>query len=44
MEAHTAHGKHVLVLNKILVEKKVELDGRERDQELYRAALVEVQE
>jgi hypothetical protein len=29
MEAHTAHAKHSLGLDKMLGEKKVELDGRE---------------
>jgi hypothetical protein len=29
MEAHTARGKHILDLDKILAEKKVELDRRE---------------
>jgi hypothetical protein len=43
IEAHTAHGKHVLGLDKILEEKKVELDGREWDLELHMAALVEAQ-
>jgi hypothetical protein len=43
MEAHTAHSKHILDLNKILVEMKVELDGRERDLELRTTALAEAQ-
>jgi hypothetical protein len=29
MEAHTTHGKLILDLEKILAEKKVELDRRE---------------
>jgi pyridoxine 5'-phosphate synthase PdxJ len=43
IEAHTARGKHILGLNKMLEEKKVELDGRERDLELCMIALVEAQ-
>jgi hypothetical protein len=39
MEAHTACGKDILDLNRILAEKKVELDGREQDLELCTAAL-----
>jgi hypothetical protein len=41
IEAHTARGKQVLNLDKVLVEKKVELDGRERDLELRVVAMVE---
>jgi hypothetical protein len=43
MEAHTAHGTLELDLNKILAEKKVELDGKERDLELRATALAEAQ-
>jgi hypothetical protein len=43
MVAHTAHAKHSLSLDKMLGEKKVELNGRERDLELCEAALAEVQ-
>jgi hypothetical protein len=43
MVAHTAHAKHSLGLDKMLGEKKVELNGRERDLELCEAALAEVQ-
>jgi hypothetical protein len=43
MEAHTAHGMLELDLNKILAEKKVELDGKERDLELRATALAEAQ-
>jgi hypothetical protein len=42
MEAHTTHAKHSLGLDKMLGEKKVELDGRLRDLSLCEAALVEV--
>jgi hypothetical protein len=31
MEVHTARAKHSLSLDKMLGDKKVELDGRERD-------------
>jgi hypothetical protein len=31
MEVHTPRGKHILHLDKILAEKKVERDGREQD-------------
>jgi hypothetical protein len=41
MAAHTAHAKHSLGLNKMLGEKKVELDGRKRDLNLREAALAE---
>jgi hypothetical protein len=43
MDAHTALAKHSLGLDKMLGEKKVELDGRERDLSLYEEALVEAQ-
>jgi hypothetical protein len=43
MEAHTAHAKHSVVLNKILGEKKVELDQREQDLSLCEVALAEAQ-
>jgi hypothetical protein len=43
MAAHTARAKHSLGLDKMLGEKKVELDGRERDLDLCEAALAEVQ-
>jgi hypothetical protein len=43
MAAHTTYAKHSLDLDKMLGEKKVELDGRERDLELHEAALVEAQ-
>jgi hypothetical protein len=42
METHTACAKHSLGLDKMLGEKKVELDGRERDLSLREAVLVEV--
>jgi hypothetical protein len=41
MVAHTTRAKHSLSFDKILGEKKVELDGRERDLELREAALTE---
>jgi hypothetical protein len=41
MAAHTAQAKHSLGLDKLLGEKKVELDGREQDLELHKAALAE---
>jgi hypothetical protein len=41
MEAHTTHAKHSLGLDKMLGEKMVKLDGRERDLSLREAALVE---
>jgi hypothetical protein len=41
MEAHIAHAKHSLSLDKMLGEKKVELDGRERDLCLHEVALLE---
>jgi hypothetical protein len=43
MEAHIACAKHSLGLDKMLGEKKVELDGRERDLSLREAALPEAQ-
>jgi hypothetical protein len=43
MAAHIAHAKHSLGLDKMLGEKKVELDGRERDLELCMAMLAEAQ-
>jgi hypothetical protein len=43
IEAHTARGKHVLGLDMMLEEKKVDLDGRERDLELCTTTLVEAQ-
>jgi hypothetical protein len=43
MEAHTARAKHSLNLDKVLEEKKVELDWRERDLELHEATLAEAQ-
>jgi hypothetical protein len=42
METHTACAKHSLGLDKMLGEKKVELDGRERDLSLREAVLAEV--
>jgi hypothetical protein len=41
--AHIARAKHSLGLDKMLGEKKVELDGRERDLELCMAMLAEAQ-
>jgi hypothetical protein len=35
MEVHTPRGKHILHLDKILAEKKVERDGREQDLVLH---------
>jgi hypothetical protein len=43
MEVHTAHAKHSLNLDKMLGEKKVELDRREQDLSLCEAVLVEAQ-
>jgi hypothetical protein len=43
MAAHTARAKHSLDLDKILEEKKVELDGREQDLDLCELALAVVQ-
>jgi hypothetical protein len=42
MEAHAIHIKHSLCLDKMLGEKKVELEGREQDLDLREVALVEV--
>jgi hypothetical protein len=39
MVAHIAHAKLSLVLDKMLGEKKIELDGREWDLELREAVL-----
>jgi hypothetical protein len=41
MEAHTTHARHSLSLDKMLGEKKVQLNGREWDLDLHEAALVE---
>jgi hypothetical protein len=41
MAAHTTHAKHTLDLDKMLGEKKVELDGTEWDLNLHEVALVE---
>jgi hypothetical protein len=41
MVAHTARAKQSLGLDKMLREKKVELDGREQDLNLREAVLVE---
>jgi hypothetical protein len=43
MEAHTARTKHSLSLDKMLGERKVQLDGREQDLDLREATLVEEQ-
>jgi hypothetical protein len=43
MEAHTARAKHSLGLDKMLGEKKVEFNGRERDLRLCEAVLAEAQ-
>jgi hypothetical protein len=43
MEAQITHAKHSLSLDKMLGEKKVELDGREWDLPLCEAALEEAQ-
>jgi hypothetical protein len=43
MGAHTTGAKHSLSLNKMLGEKKVELNVRERDLEFCEAALAEAQ-
>jgi hypothetical protein len=40
---HTARAKHSLSLDKMSVEKKVELDGRERDLNLCEVTLAEAQ-
>jgi hypothetical protein len=41
MEVNTTCAKHYLGLDKMLGEKKVELDGRDQDLDLHEAALVE---
>jgi predicted membrane GTPase involved in stress response len=41
MRAHTDHGKHTLVLDKMLGEKKALLDEKEWDLTLWEAALTE---
>jgi hypothetical protein len=43
IEAHTAHAKHSLSLDKMLGDKKVLLDGRERNLSLHEVARVEKQ-
>jgi hypothetical protein len=43
MEVHTTHAKCSLGLDKMLWEKKVEFNGRERDLGLCEVALVEAQ-
>jgi hypothetical protein len=43
MAAHTARAKHSLSIDKMLREKMVELDGRERDLDLHEVALAEMQ-
>jgi hypothetical protein len=43
MEVHIAYAKHGLDLDKMLGEKKVQLDGREQDLDLREAVLVQVQ-
>jgi dynactin complex subunit len=43
MATHTARAKHSLGLDKMLGEKKVELDGRDQDLELCKATLKEAQ-
>jgi oligoendopeptidase F len=43
MAAHTARAKHSLGLDKMLGEKKVELNGKERDLVLREAVLAEAQ-
>jgi hypothetical protein len=43
MAAHTTRAKHSLNLDKMLGEKKVELDGREHDLNLREAMLAEAQ-
>jgi hypothetical protein len=42
MAPHTTLAKHSLSLDKMLGEKNVKLDGRERDMNLHEVALVEV--
>jgi hypothetical protein len=41
--AHTVHAKHSLGIDKMLEEKKVELDRRELDLNLHKAVLAEAQ-
>jgi hypothetical protein len=41
MDTHTARAKHSLGLDKMLGEKKAELDGREQDLSLCEEVLVE---
>jgi hypothetical protein len=41
MEEHTARTMHYLGLDKMLRDKKIKLDGRERKLQLREAALVE---
>jgi hypothetical protein len=43
MEAHTTRAKDSLSLDKMLGEKKIELDGREWDLGLHEAVMVEAQ-
>jgi hypothetical protein len=43
MHMHTNHAKHSLNLDKMLGEKKVELDKNERDLALWEAVLTEPQ-
>jgi hypothetical protein len=43
MVAHIAHAKHSLGLDKMLGDKKVKLDGRERDLDLHEVAPMEAQ-
>jgi hypothetical protein len=42
-EAHTSYAKHSLGLDKMLGEKKVEQDSKERDVDLSEAVLAEAQ-
>jgi hypothetical protein len=43
MEAHTGRAKHSLGRDKMLVEKKVQLDRREQDLDMREVTLLEVQ-
>jgi hypothetical protein len=43
IEAHNTHTKHSLCLDRMLGERKVKLDGRERDLSVHEAALAEAQ-
>jgi hypothetical protein len=43
MQAHTARAKYTLGLDNVLGEKKVWLDGKERDLHMREAAQLEVQ-